>query len=146
MYGETNNDHGYPQIGDHPQGWDSREQTKEYWTQVGNAELKKGLKYHKKCIILKINKALELNRNSRKAKNVVLFMGDGMGFPSVTAGRIQRGQRNGQSGESFRTAMEQLSYAGMSKTYNINYQIPDSAATATAFLCGAKKWFQIFNY
>ena len=92
-----------------------------------------------------MNKALELNRNSRKAKNVVLFMGDGMGFPSVTAGRIQRGQRNGQSGESFRTAMEQLSYAGMSKTYNINYQIPDSAATATAFLCGAKKWFEIEN-
>ena len=43
MYGETNNDHGYPQIGNHPQGWDSREQTKEYWTQVGNAELKKGI-------------------------------------------------------------------------------------------------------
>ena len=75
----------------------------------------------------------------------MLFMGDGMGFPSVTAGRIQRGQRNGQSGESFRTAMEQLSYAGMSKTYNINYQIPDSAATATAFLCGAKKRFEIEN-
>ena len=47
MYGETNNDHGYPQIGNHPQGWDSREQTKEYWTKVGNAELKKGMKYHK---------------------------------------------------------------------------------------------------
>ena len=42
MYGETNNDHGYPQIGNHPQGWDSREQTKEYWTKVGNDELKKG--------------------------------------------------------------------------------------------------------
>ena len=53
MYGETNNDHGYPQIGNHPQGWDSREQTKEYWTQVGNAELKKGMKYHKMGIILK---------------------------------------------------------------------------------------------
>ena len=47
MYGETNNDHGYPQIGNHPQGWDSREQTKEYWTKVGNAELKKGMKYKK---------------------------------------------------------------------------------------------------
>ena len=47
MYGETNNDHGYPQIGNHPQGWDSREQTKEYWTKVGNAELKKGMKYNK---------------------------------------------------------------------------------------------------
>lgn len=42
MYGETNNDHGYPQIGNHPQGWNSREQTKEYWTKVGNDELKKG--------------------------------------------------------------------------------------------------------
>ena len=70
-------------------------------------------------------------------------MGDGMGFPTVTAGRIQRGQREGQSGESYRTAMEQLSYAAMSKTYNINYQIPDSAATATAFLCGAKGRFEI---
>ena len=42
MYGETNNDHGYPQIGNHLQGWDAREQTKDYWTKVGNDELKKG--------------------------------------------------------------------------------------------------------
>ena len=34
-----------------------------------------------------------------KAKNVILFIGDGMGISTVTAGRIYAGQKRGQTGE-----------------------------------------------
>ena len=68
-------------------------------------------------------------------------MGDGMGMASLTTGRILRGQKMGDSGESYRTRMEQLDTVGLSKTYNIDFQIPDSAATATALLTGVKVKF-----
>ena len=63
------------------------------------------------------------------------------GLPTVTAGRILRGQSIGKNGESFKTAMESLDYSGLSKTYTVDFQIPDSAATATAFLTGTKTKF-----
>ncbi|MFT7492506.1 MAG: alkaline phosphatase, partial [Pseudohongiellaceae bacterium] len=34
-----------------------------------------------------------------KAKNVILFVGDGMGVSTLTAARILQGQQNGDSGE-----------------------------------------------
>ena len=37
--------------------------------------------------------------------------------------------------------MESLDHAAYSKTYNIDFQIPDSAATATALLSGHKTKF-----
>ena len=37
--------------------------------------------------------------------------------------------------------MERMDYTALSKTYNIDMQIPDSAATATALLCGHKAKF-----
>jgi alkaline phosphatase len=37
--------------------------------------------------------------------------------------------------------MESLDYTALAKTYNIDFQIPDSAATATALLSGHKTKF-----
>ncbi|CAF1369319.1 unnamed protein product [Rotaria sordida] len=85
-----------------------------------------------------IEQALGRKENTRVAKNVILFLGDGMGVSTVTAGRIRKGQIKGQLGEDCITEMEQFAYLGLSKTYNIDYQTPDSAATATAYLCGVK--------
>jgi len=39
------------------------------------------------------------------------------------------------------TAMEKLDYGGLAKTYTIDFQIADSAATATALLSGHKTKF-----
>lgn len=66
---------------------------------------------------LSIEEALHRRENTRLAKNVILFLGDGMGISTVTAGRIRKGQVNGQLGEDFLTEMEQFSYQGLSKTY-----------------------------
>ncbi|MGH1560459.1 alkaline phosphatase [Caulobacter segnis] len=50
--------------------------------------------------------------NTGKAKNVILFLGDGMGISTVTAGRIYDGQQGGVDGESNSLAFEKLSYLG----------------------------------
>ncbi|CAF1108972.1 unnamed protein product [Rotaria sordida] len=87
---------------------------------------------------LSIEEVLQRRDNTGIAKNVILFLGDGMGISTITAGRIRKGQMNGQLGEDFLTEMEQFTHLGLSKTYNINFQTPDSAGTATAYLCGVK--------
>uniref|UniRef100_A0A667ZJ54 Alkaline phosphatase n=1 Tax=Myripristis murdjan TaxID=586833 RepID=A0A667ZJ54_9TELE len=78
----------------------------------------------------------ELNKN--KAKNLILFLGDGMGVPTVTAARILKGQLHGQSGEETQLEMDKFPFVALAKTYNTNAQVADSAGTATAYLCGVK--------
>lgn len=72
------------------------------------------------------------------AKNVIIFIGDGMGVSTLTAGRIYQGQANGADGESYVTAMDSLPWAGLVKTYTHDAQVADSAPTATAIMTGVK--------
>lgn len=72
------------------------------------------------------------------AKNVILFVGDGMGVSTVTAARILDGQRAGNPGEENELTFEKLPYLSLSKTYNTNQQTPDSAGTMTAMMTGIK--------
>ncbi len=46
-----------------------------------------------------------------------MFLGDGMGISTVTAGRIRAGQMRGELGEDVITEMEQFPYLGLAKTY-----------------------------
>jgi alkaline phosphatase len=73
-----------------------------------------------------------------KARNVVLFVGDGMGVSTVTAARILEGQLRGEPGEENLLAFERLPYTALAKTYNTNQQVPDSAGTMTAMVTGSK--------
>ena len=75
---------------------------------------------------------------NRQAKNVILFVGDGMGVSTVTAARILEGQLRGKPGEENVLSFEALPYVALSKTYNTNQQTPDSAGTMTAMMTGAK--------
>lgn len=72
------------------------------------------------------------------AKNLIVFLGDGMGLTTVTAARILEGQRQGRPGEENLLAFEHLPYVALSKTYNTNQQTPDSAGTMTAIMTGSK--------
>jgi alkaline phosphatase len=74
----------------------------------------------------------------RPARNVILFVGDGMGVATVTAARILEGQRRGETGEENRLAFEELSHVALSKTYSVDSQVSDSAATITAMASGVK--------
>ncbi|MEC7689260.1 MAG: alkaline phosphatase [Pseudomonadota bacterium] len=73
-----------------------------------------------------------------KAKNVILFVGDGMGVSTVTAARIMEGQMNGDNGEENQLSFDRFPFAGLSKTYNVDAQTPDSAGTMTAMMSGVK--------
>ncbi|XP_068445809.1 intestinal-type alkaline phosphatase-like [Clinocottus analis] len=85
-----------------------------------------------------LDAALNVKPNLYKAKNVVFFLGDGMGIPTVTAARILKGQLAGHSGEETSLVMDTFPHLALSKTYNVDQQMPDSAGTATAYLCGVK--------
>jgi len=74
----------------------------------------------------------------RRAKNVILFVGDGMGISTVTAARIFQGQERGETGEENLLAFEKLPHLALSKTYNTDTQVADSASTMTAMVSGVK--------
>ena len=73
-----------------------------------------------------------------KAKNVILFVGDGMGISTLTAARIFEGQSRGESGEENRLSFENFPYSALSKTYSANQQTSDSAPTMSAIMTGVK--------
>lgn len=80
----------------------------------------------------------EVLRETTPAKNVILFVGDGMGISTVTAARIYAGQQQGMSGEENLLSFEKFPFTGLSKTYNVDAQTPDSAGTMTAMMSGVK--------
>lgn len=95
----------------------------EYWRNIGRREVKK---------------ALAIHDDGRRASNLILFLGDGMGVSTVTAARIYAGQKNGKAGEEHSLSFEEFPYTAMVKTYNIDQQTPDSAGTMSAIMTGVK--------
>lgn len=83
---------------------------------------------------------LRLDRKPQegRARNVILFIGDGMGVSTLTAGRIAIGQDEGKDGESWQTEIDDLPWGGLVKTYTHDSQVADSAGTATAMVTGTK--------
>jgi alkaline phosphatase len=85
-----------------------------------------------------VEQARALAANAGRARNVILFVGDGMGISTITAARILDGQRRGGSGEENSLAFERLPRLALSKTYSVNQQTSDSAPTMTAMVTGIK--------
>ncbi|MDB6060042.1 MAG: alkaline phosphatase [Verrucomicrobiaceae bacterium] len=85
-----------------------------------------------------VRKAKRERPNLRPAKNVILFVGDGMGISTVTAARILQGQLQGRDGEFNRLSFEQFTTLAHSVTASANQQTSDSAPTATAMVSGIK--------
>jgi len=84
--------------------------------------------------------AARLNRPQRegRARNVILFVADGMDIGTITAARILDGQTRGETGEENYLSFERWGHSALIKTYNENAQVPDSAGTATALHTGVK--------
>ena len=100
-----------------------RQETPESWQREGWAQIEKSKK---------------LRFKEGKAKNVILFIGDGMGITTLTASRILEGQLRGESGEENRLSFEEFPFVALSKTYSTNQQTPDSAPTMSAIITGIK--------
>jgi alkaline phosphatase len=86
----------------------------------------------------KLVEQLKKRVNRNVAKNLILFLGDGMSIPTITAARIYSGQKRGFSGEESSLSFEEFPYIGLSKTYCYDKQTADSACSATAYLTGVK--------
>ncbi|KAL1123148.1 hypothetical protein AAG570_002235, partial [Ranatra chinensis] len=97
---------------------------RDFWESVSAADLESSLR---------------LSWNNRRARNVVLFVGDGLGPNTITAARIYR------AGEHTKLALETLPHMGLLKTYSANKQVPDSASTATAMFCGVKTNYEVIG-
>lgn len=69
---------------------------------------------------------------SGDAKNVIFFLGDGMGPTTVTATRIFR------AGEAGKLTMETLPRTARVKTFSNNAQTTDSAPSMSAYMTGVK--------
>ncbi len=77
-------------------------------------------------------------RNVSTAKNVILFIGDGMGVTTVTAARIFDGQSKGMPGEENVLPFETFPHVALIKTYTTNQMVADSAGSASAMNTGVK--------
>ncbi|MBD9361711.1 alkaline phosphatase [Methylomonas sp. EbB] len=88
----------------------------------------------------RIKAAEQLKANQGFAKNVILFVGDGMGISTITAARILEGQRKpgNRGGEENSLSFETAPYVALSKTYSANQQTADSAPTMSAIITGVK--------
>ena len=62
-----------------------------------------------------LKKALKAPRFEGKAKNVIVFVGDGLGVSTHTMSRIYKGQKNGRTGEEESLVWEDWDYSGLIK-------------------------------
>lgn len=73
-----------------------------------------------------------------QARNVILFIGDGMGVSTLTAARIYEGQLRGQDGASNRLTFERFPNLALVKTYSADNLVTDSANGASAMMTGVR--------
>ena len=100
-------------------------ETPKFWIDKGQASL---------------DKADRIANNKKKAKNVILFIGDGMGISTVAASRIFEGQSQpgNRGGEEHSLSFEKFPHVALSKTYQVNQQTSDSAPTMSSMMTGVK--------
>ena len=111
----------------------------EHWNDLGRKEL---------------DEALDVMRsiNTNVAKNIILFIGDGMSLTTLTASRIYKAQFKGRKegtrvkGEESSLTFQTFPHTALSKTYCVDRQTPDSAATATALFSGIKTNYYTLGY
>jgi alkaline phosphatase len=72
-------------------------------------------------------------RDIDRARNVIFFLGDGMGINTLTAARIYA------VGEAGELTIDTLPESAFVKTYSNNAQVTDSAASMSAYMTGVKQ-------
>ncbi|HNX39227.1 MAG TPA: alkaline phosphatase [Methanothrix sp.] len=72
------------------------------------------------------------------AKNVILLIGDGMGFPQLTLARIEKAGENLTAYSYAELFMDGMPSTGYVSTYSANSFVTDSAPAATAIATGNK--------
>ena len=89
------------------------EEYAEYWIKSGQERLRFEMKRQQEAA----------NSRGKVAKNVIIFIGDGMGMSTITATRIYKNQLAGGYGEENELSFEGFPFIGISRTYEVNYQV-----------------------
>ncbi|KAJ0176442.1 hypothetical protein K1T71_007621 [Dendrolimus kikuchii] len=108
------------------------------------AEEKHG-SYWKKSAATTLKSKLQEKINTNKAKNGILFIGDGMSLATVMAARTFAGQVERGLGEDNTLDFERFPVTGLARTYCIDAQVADSACTATSYLTGIKTKYGVIG-
>lgn len=102
--------HTHPRLGASTAPGNKNEKSSQYYLDAGKSFVEQQSKK-------------QINRNV--AKNMILYLGDGMSAPTLSAARMYMG------GEERSLSFEKFPFVGMSKTYCVNKQVADSACSAT---------------
>ena len=89
------------------------------------------------CLI-PLGMADDVTGESASAKNVILLIGDGMGFPQLTLARIDKAGENLSDYASVELFMDSMEQTGYVSTFSANSFVTDSAPAATAMATGHK--------
>ena len=88
--------------------------------------------YVKEIVIDEKVPVKKLQQVKKKAKNIILFIGDGMSASQVSSFRLYQG------GPNSRVAVDSFPYSGKVLTHSANAIVTDSASSGTAFSTGKK--------
>lgn len=82
--------------------------------------------------------AEDIIERQETAKNVILLIGDGMGFPQLTLARIDKAGENLSEYGDVELSMDGMQVSSYVSTYSANSFVTDSAPAATAIASGDK--------
>ncbi|KFQ49680.1 Alkaline phosphatase, tissue-nonspecific isozyme, partial [Nestor notabilis] len=100
-----------------------KEKDPEYWREQAQETLRNALRLQ------------HLNQNV--AKNLILFLGDGMGVSTVTAARILKGQLQNHKGEESLLEMDKFPYVALAKVMGTRGGAQAGWGSSAAKWCGA---------
>ncbi|MGV8174716.1 MAG: alkaline phosphatase [Methanothrix sp.] len=90
------------------------------------------------CFIIPLGIGADAAEENESARNVILLIGDGMGFPQLTAARIDKAGENLSEYASVELFMDGMEQTGYVSTYSANAFVTDSAPASTAMATGNK--------
>lgn len=82
--------------------------------------------------------AEDIIERQETAKNVILLIGDGMGFPHLTSARIEKADNNLTAYADTELYMDNMEHTGYVTTFSANSFVTDSAPAATSMATGHK--------
>lgn len=77
------------------------EKKQEFWRSLAHEEL--------------LQNVQKQQLNTNKAKNIIMFLGDGMSLTTLTAARILKGQRNNRTGEEDALNFQKFPHMALSR-------------------------------
>jgi alkaline phosphatase len=97
-----------------------------------NADDERTTKYWMEKAMKFVDEQIKRQPIENKAKNIIMFLGDGLSHPTIAATRVLMGN------EAEQLSFEKFPYTASSTTYCVDKQVADSACSATAYLTGVK--------